>query len=322
MTTETTYPTLPDDALACGFCGVAVHHPAEAGRFAVTPMAELRSGTVIPYRGGDIRFATCSTCAARHADAQHVLAAHPAIRRRFGTDNAQHRLSGALDGCAALGVNPPGGLDENRDLTLHMIRVMAAPGSDARWVRLFAPAVSGVGPGRCAATPWQQATPEDREELRRSYASVLAYRVAQDSPDRALACPDRGGCLLCGVATVTLPATRVVTLGGATAATGTVWTPRTVPLASIGGKGGGRAHVAGYVCPACDDAVTGVGSIGYSAMARALSAHLRAHGDPWRAGEIETAAREDAIGGLVGHAVVGGTGSREPWAHVEIGGAR
>ncbi|MFE5775124.1 hypothetical protein [Brachybacterium sp. NPDC056505] len=317
-TESTTYPELAGDALACGFCGAAVHNPSQQGTFTLTPMAALRGNAITPYRGPEIAFATCRGCAARHAEAQRILAAHPGIRRRFGADNAQHRLSGALDGCAALGVKPPKNLIGNRDLVLHLMAVMVVPGVNVRWLRLFGPVIGTVSPSRSAGVAWSQMPPELREELRKAYASVLAYRVAQDGPDQQIPCPDGSGCLLCGVAALAMRATRVVALGGATGAVAAAWSPRTVPLASIGGKSG-RTQVEGHLCPVCDEAVAYVGSIGPSAMARALSKHLRAVGDQQTASQLDAAAREDAVEGIVGHAVLGGPGATEPWAHLQLG---
>lgn len=307
-----------EGALACGFCGLAVRRPAPDSTFPITPMSELRGEMLIAYRGADIRFTTCSSCAARHAEAARIVAAHPSIRQRFGTGNAQHRLSAALDGCAALGLRVPAGLDADRDLALHVLMTMSAVGNDARWMRQFAPVFIGVGARMSTSVAWSHVTEECRDDARRAYAGVLAFRVAQQQPARNIVCPGGRGCLMCGVGAVTMPATRVVIYGGEEHAQAAVWEPHTISLRTLGGPSTGRT--AGHLCPPCEAAVEAVGSIGVAAMARALTTHLRESGRAEAGSLLDGAARRDELTGLAGHAAVERAPSRTPWEHVDLEG--
>lgn len=134
--------------------------------------------------------------------------------------------------------------------------------------------------------------------------------------------PVPGGCLLCGVDAVTLPAARVAVLGGRRIAQQEVWRPFSASPSSLGGQGPDR--LTGHVCPRCADALDWVGRTGPTAMKRALTEHLRATGrdedaDRLRMGEVE---------GLVGWGTLAYAARRrgapapaangEPWAHILV----
>lgn len=312
--------TLLAGEVACGFCGIAVSSPPPSSIFPLTPMGINRGGRMIEYRGDDLTFATCASCSARHQEAARIIGAHPSIRARFGTDNAQHRLSAALDACAALGKSAPSNLDKNGDLVVNIMRMLLAPGNGSRWFCLFAPFVTGeAGTGSCASEPWAHVTAECQTELRSGYARVLAFRVAQSQPDQAVACPSRGGCMLCGVRAVTLPATRVAVLGGSNAAASFIWSERSATSSTLGGRGV-RDRLDGHLCPTCDQAVQDAGSFGMAAMGRSLAEHLRGTDRDGEAKNIAAAARRDDLEGMVAHAVLGGRGTRTPWEHVSLAG--
>lgn len=330
-TTDTAAPTpppdagdswkarLPDGAMPCGFCGVAVPSPGREDTFQVTPIGADRHGQVLAYRGEALDFAACPSCVDRHIEAARVLSAHRSIRARFGTDNAQHRLSAAFDVCAVLGVRVPARLAENRDLTVNMIMMLTEAGVGSRWTSMFVPIVTGeAGTSQCAPEPWAHVTAEWRRELRAAFARVLAFRFAQSQPDQAVPCPDPGGCMLCGVGAVEMEATRVAVLGGVDGAATFAWTARFAVPSSIGGKAL-RGRVDGYTCPTCERAVTDAGSFGVAAMGRSLAEHLDRAGKPEQAKRIRSAVRLDELEGLVAHGVGGGPASREPWEHVRLG---
>lgn len=310
---------LPDGAMPCGFCGVAVPSPGREDTFQVTPIGAERHSRVLPYQGDALDFAACLACVDRHIEAARVLAAHRSIRARFGTDNAQHRLSAAFDVCAVLGVRVPARLAENRDLTVNMIMMLTEAGVGARWTSMFVPIVTGeAGTSQCAPEPWAHVSAEWRRELRAAFARVLAFRFAQSQPDQAVPCPDPGGCMLCGVGAVEMPATRVAVLGGVEGAATFAWTARSVVPSSIGGKAL-RGRVDGYTCPTCERAVTEAGSFGIAAMGKSLAEHLDQAGKPEQAKRVRSAVRLDELSGLVAHGVGGGRSSREPWEHVRLG---
>ncbi|WP_281872871.1 hypothetical protein [Brachybacterium paraconglomeratum] len=310
---------LPDGAMPCGFCGVAVPSPGREETYSVIPIGTERHGQVLPYRGDSLDFAACGSCTARHREAARVLAAHPSVRARFGTDNAQHRLSAAFDVCAVLGVRVPARLEKNRDLTVNMIMMLTEAGVGSRWTSMFVPVVTGwAGTAQCAPEPWAHVDAEWRRELRAAFLRVLAFRFAQSQPDQEVPCPDPGGCMLCGVGAVAMPATRVAVLGGVDGAATFAWTARSAVPSSIGGKAL-RGRVDGYTCPTCERAVTEAGSFGIAAMGRSLAEHLDRAGKPEQAKRLRSAVRLDELAGLVAHGVGGGPASREPWEHVRLG---
>ena len=117
-----------------------------------------------------------------------------------------------------------------------------------------------------------------RLRLRDGYAKVLRDRVASTAPPVRLSPPPiddvpgsvrvEGGCLMCGVATVTVPTARVARLGDNHAAAGDVWRATSITV--------GADRLSGHLCPACAAAMDAVGAIGPTAVERALLAHLDA----------------------------------------------
>ncbi|MGP5377585.1 hypothetical protein ACTXM8_16505, partial [Brachybacterium alimentarium] len=170
---------LPPRAYACGFCGVAVSAPRRSSLFLMTPMSAARSGRLIEYHGGDFTFASCESCTERHQETARIIAAHPTLRARFGTNNAQHQLSSALDGCAALGVPFPTGLARNRDLTVTVMMMMRQAGGKVRWLRMYAPIMTSEAPlSSCATAPWAHVDEGSRAELRAAFEKLLGSEFA------------------------------------------------------------------------------------------------------------------------------------------------
>src|SRR5699024_1007697 len=159
---------------------------------------------------------------------------------------------------------------------------------------------------------------ETRAELRTAFGNILAFRIAQGRPDQDVTCPDPGGCMFCGLAAVSMPATRVVALYGDHAVAAVVWSERTTISSSLGGRVV-RDRLDGYLCPVCDKAVQDAGSFGMAAMGQFLARHLEATGRESEAKNIAAAARRDELEGVVGHAVFGGRGTCTPWEHVSLG---
>lgn len=105
-------------------------------------------------------------------------------------------------------------------------------------------------------------------------ASAPPVRLEPPEPDEdSRAVPVPGGCLLCGVDAVTLPAAPVAVLGGREEAQREVWRPLSALPSSLGGIGPDR--LGGSVCPPCADALNWVRSVGPSALERALIEYLR-----------------------------------------------
>lgn len=133
-------------------------------------------------------------------------------------------------------------------------------------------------PGLANPTPWAHVTSERREKLRTAYSALLRERVSTSSGPRLLPPPPpsadtpallvEGGCLMCGVNHVAVPADRVTRLGGPTIAAHKVWRERTVTR--------GPDRLRGHVCPACADALDALAAWGPSAVERAYTRWLDA----------------------------------------------
>jgi len=298
---------LPAGHLACLACGIAV--PASRDGLVVAeaiaregqPPRAPRPGATTVLR---TEFLRCDACADRLEVVHRLLDAHPRIRLRLGDDTAEHQMECALLALAVLG--HAASEDTPEAVLLSLLRHLTPPGAAARWLARFAPVVvAGAAPGTCSPYPWAHIRHGLRQQLREGYAAVLRDRVAANAPPVRLpppeieedsgAVPVSGGCLLCGVDAVALPASRVAVLGGREEAQREVWRRLTAASpASLGGVGPDR--ITGHVCPACADALNWVGSIGPTAMKRALIEHLRAAGSEDEADRL----REGEIEGLVG----------------------
>lgn len=330
-----------EGALPCGYCGTEVLEPSESGVFQVTPLARVTyrsdgSEKILPFgyaspvmREGQplvtVEMGTCPACAERHEQARKIVEKHPSIAARLGPDSAVHQVSAALDGLAAIGQTPSAGLladlEEDASMTWHMLSTLRDAGVGARWLSRFAPyADQDAATGRCAVSPWAHVGSEVRSSLRDGYGQMLAYRLARDEQDQCVTPPGRSAaCLMCGIGAVSIPATRVVALGGLREARERLWSERTVTTHTLGGpSGGSRRSVAGHLCHECETAVEYVGSIGQAAMSRSYAQHLRAAGRTLEAQLLSVADDLGRIPGLIGHGVRGGKPNAERWSHLRL----
>ncbi len=289
--------TLPDQYRACLSCGVAVA-PLPSGSPATVLTAESygRDGTYTPQsavaRPARFEFARCADCAALADQARGLIAAHPQVAGRHGGPGAVHRLTLALEALSALGESRRTGESQaeiNRgdiDASLDaLLRHLAVPGGNARWLARFAPFMAAdAAPGTAALAPWSHLSDDQRKWLRAGWAQVLRERAARAAPPVMLAPPPLspvlphgtvpipGGCLLCGLAAVEVPAEWAVSEGDWAAAQ--VWRPITVPHRA--------SRLTGHLCPE-DQRVwdlPAVGSFGPTLAETSYLGYLDALGTP------------------------------------------
>lgn len=191
---------------------------------------------------------------------------------------------------------------------------------------LVPPIAEGVRPGLAAREPWAHVDEVTRSNLTRGFARFLAAGVARHSAPVQLTPPRGRGCLLCGVAQVSVPAAEVAALGGREDARGRYWRPLTASSHVLRGPRSLPAKMHGSVCPACTDALEREGVVGLSAVRGAWLAHLRAGGPPQGAvllaAEAERLEGVPAWGAWGAHEVRAGRPepepNTEPWGHLHV----
>lgn len=302
----TTVP-LPDDHLACYGCGVAVPTPADPSLVVVADVLPrgIAPGVAPPphARARQVSFARCGSCAAARTHAEQMVAERPRLAQRLGPDSAVHRVECGLLALAAVGARV--GDEDPSDL----VEWLAAPGAAARWLARLSPFVSeGAALATCAPHPWAHLTDEQRTACLTARGRALRARLARSAPPVAVASPSHGGCLMCGVAAVSVPAVDVERDGGPLSTAQRVWRPVTTTVAALGGRPS-PALLAGHLCPACADATDAVGAVGPTAMERAVRAHLG----------LGLGLDAAPLDGLKGWVALGGREPNpEPWDHCDL----
>lgn len=326
----------PDD-LACAACGVTVRGPLDIA--SVTwddpTSAELPGGVLSNTSAGlpAEPLTTCEECAARrhlaHDLSARLLPTGLAMGGvRYGPEHAAELVAAALDVLAALGAPAPSPARLTRDELVIIVRRLAPLGTALGWSSRFAPVrAADARPGTAAPRPWGHVRESTRLGLRRAYVHAMADRLALSAPPVALAPPPLppsrslpvpGGCLVCGVASVSLPAVQVARAGGREAAARDVWHyASSVAPDSLGGRAG-PTRLSGHTCPPCAEAVAHAGAWGPSARERALLVALGL-ASRWSEGA-------DALAGAVGWAGLFADAARRsaplpepnltPWAHL------
>lgn len=310
--------------LTCPRCGRPLAPGESVEDVDLLPMGVVRafpSGTVqvLPYDGEALSMGTCADCHDRTRAAQRAVEAWPHLASRYGRDNAVHRIAAALDAAALVG---GARLPDPEHLDLGAVLLMAerliVPGVAARWAAQFVPHVTGAASlGACAAWPWAHVTEDVRRQARRAVADLIAYRAARHMPPKAIAPPHGRACPFCGVASVEVPAVRVVTLGGLAETEARTWEPVSAPRRAFGGSDSGT--LSGYLCPPCTAALVKVGSVGPSTLEHAYVAHLRRIGRTRAARDLTTTLELGGdIQGLRSWAVSSVPPGSTPWEHVAL----
>ena len=329
---------LPAGHLACLMCGVAVRDTDQARVAGLVAVEALgREGQPPPPPGSprvttsQTEFLRCPDCLARLDAASALLDAHPHVLDRIGGRSvALHRVECALGALAVLG-HDPGRVELPERVLVILLSRLSATGAMARWLARFAPVTArDAAPATANPYPWAHVRHVLRLRLREGYAAVLGERVAATAPPVRLPPPPlvaeagtvrvEGGCLLCGVAVVTMPAAAAVRLGGRSAAAWTVWTELTVLR--------GADRLTGHLCPDCERARESVGAEGPTARERAYLAHLVASHREDDADRLRALIVDDAAPALPGygalvhaalqaHDPVPGP-SEQPWGHLRL----
>lgn len=310
-------PLLDESAAPCQACGVAV--PLTPGT--PTEWRDLPTATGRIWRQP---FARCPDCSERHDRATALVAALPALSARYG-GVVGDRVESALVVLAVLDRPLPDPATTTRADAERLLRFLAVPGVGVSWMTR---AVSA--PGHAAPYPFAHVRETDRTGLRSAYANLLGDRLSVSAEPVALTPPPipapsptshttpvPGGCLMCGLSVVAVPALVVARAGGREIASRQAWTLHMVPTETLGGR---RSPIplAGHLCPDCDAAAVYVGALGPSALERSLT-HFLGLGGTWMEGA-------DALTGLVGWGALVADAHRrttEPpapnptrWAHV------
>lgn len=337
-TTPTTQPLtaahLPAGMVACPSCGVATSAPTDPAE-AVT--ARPSESTPAGQRRdlAPVTLARCAACREVRDCAAALLNAHPRVASRVGTI-APDRTEAALCALAALGQPLPDPTTASEAEVSSLLHHLSPLGGAVRWAGLV------TASGTASPYPWAHLTEGDRVALREGSAAVMRSRVARTEQPEVVAPPPidpygvprgavrvNGACLLCGVASVLVPAARVVRLGGLTATARTIWRPLTTGPGNLGGRAA-PAPVAGHICPQCTEALASVGAVGPTALERALLDHLHATGRDNAADRLRGAlsGMVGTVPGLVGWGALAVDALRRgepvpeangaPWAHLDL----
>lgn len=295
------FARLPDDRLACCWCGVELDPGAEE----VLAATVQRPG-LAPAPAWREPYGLCADCqpwwgySRALASRDDLRAAGPA-----GAERLAERIASI---CCLLDVDPPStGADP-----LAMSDWIAAARDTGTPSWAAACTSRGITQTACTAR-WGFITDEDRVRYRAVLADVLAERIARSAPPVPLEPPEirvsghevakPGGCLICGVDTVAVPASEVRRAGGRLPAARQVWA-----RLAVDGPHGQR--LAGHVCPACEAAIAANNhAVGATAVDASLAAHLGLNPDPVIAGDIRLRA-------MPWWATHGEPASTTRWAHI------
>ena len=274
-------------AVPCERCGISVPHVPGLATSEITVVGREGEPALEPpgaYPRAQLRItmARCPACQAIRSEAEALIRRFPLVAARRGPDVATHLLESALDALVILGVEAT---PTTEAAVESLIRNLAEPGHLATWGSRYAPImVRNARAGQAAPHGWACVPPSRRARVRDGWAAILAERVASASGPVRLTPPTprpapgerpiAGACAFCGVGSVTLTAQEVTFLGGRAAAREAAWHPLLVDSTALGGPRS-PGLISGYTCPACTRAINSVGSVGPTAVERALIAYLK-----------------------------------------------
>ncbi|MGR2751492.1 hypothetical protein [Agromyces arachidis] len=291
MTITTTVPLGSGD-LACLACGqtVAPPHP-ERVDFDGWHWAVLDDPR--PRTPHTVSLTRCDHCREVHERAASLLDAYPRVQAQMGSRSVgMHRVEAALNALDAIGRGMPIHTDGSLRL---LVEHMTAAGVAVRWAARYSPVrTKDAHEGEAASQPWGHVTEWQWHDLRKAFAGLLNARVERPLPYSS---PIGGGCMLCGVETVSALPSQAAGL----------WTPATASPTAIGGPPRPE-RLGGYLCPTCQQAREEIGAIGPTTMERSIMLHFDVQRRSLTATELV---------GLVGWLATGRDEPNErPWQHV------
>lgn len=277
---------VPEGRVACRGCGVAVAPPSSPSQVVHADVVGAYSPLGRPHGEARVRLGQCRSCEDRAHAAVALAAAHPTLVAALGQHRAVEAAEGILTALDVLGFDaPPLDLSDKRLGIL--VRNLATAGLGIRWRKHIAAAhlIDRANPH-----PWAHVRTTDRSRLREAYAAALAERVVLNSGPRQVAPPPLtgervphgqqpvgGGCGICGVGHVSVPAEQAARTRSDWLAS-SVWTRHaSVAPEALGGRRSATRLVV-WLCPACEDAFGWEQSMGPSTVERALFASLDALG--------------------------------------------
>lgn len=278
----------PLSPVPCECCGVAV--PDEGGgsrpKFTQAERTTLRLDWPLARR----RYGRCGACHEARAQAEAYLAASPALVARYG-GVALELVESLIFAMQVLDQPMP------KDVGFALPRMLTALPE----IRFKQPAHLGDRKGM-NSRPWGHVTPEKRLDLKRAQAGVMRDRLALGSPPVQVRCPS-GGCVLCGVSTVSRSAVELARRGGdIDSLVPVVW--REVTTHSF----------SGHACPTCAVAADSAGSYGASAATNAALTYLNTLGRRQEVARYKRAIEDEVIPPVQPWAMKRGAKSRsEPW---------
>ncbi|WP_345803029.1 hypothetical protein AAIB33_08090 [Microbacterium sp. AZCO] len=191
---------LPEGMLCCAYCGM----PQPEG----TPTTErLVLGRDVGLRivdeAHELTFATCATCADRHALAAEIATQHPGFLALGSTSITADRLAAALDALAVVGATPATDAYLNSyPAARSLLERLGDLGALAVWSRAFSPIWQPKASMKtCASEPWLFVPSDLAAEIRRA----IGEHVGDLRPPRPIPVPTESrwpGCAVCGIGTV------------------------------------------------------------------------------------------------------------------------
>ncbi len=311
--TLTSYPPndvqmLRSGALPCLACGVAVTPREDRIESFDTKNGGFRPQSGIPGQGlATLTMTRCDECHAIKETADALMTAHHNVRVSIGASSiASHRMECALGALDALGVTDPALIARftatDADVRLLIDSLLVAGGA-ARWVTRFVPVLrQGVNPERSAVARWSHLSPEQRETLRDAYGRMLSRRV--EVPQEIKPPEDYRGCMLCGIGSYAALRSHA----------DQVWAEASGNTVVLGGRTSPEP-IYGVTCPPCTRSISEIGSVGQTAMTKAVMRHL---------GVVRLNSALLQIDNLRAWALLGerAAPNLEPWAHLDLAGLR
>jgi len=292
---------LPEGALACRVCGVAVNHPDPASIEVVTFRPDTPASIAsrgVEWDATEVQVTRCAEHAEQLDRARALVTLHGLGSFPGTGETEMYRLDAALSGLALAGFRQKGPQDSmtlTKEDTRGLIGSMAHVGGAATWGFRIQ---QGGGAKQCAPSPWAHVPQEVRQGANDEFRALYhrRFETAENCPP-----PDDGslrGCGLCGVGIL-----RVKPSDAADA-----WGPlERVQPGTLGGDTTVE-FVQVHFCPACRVSIERIGAPGLPAIDAALLKFLGY--------ELSAAGQFTVSLGKAWAAVAGAEPNGKPWQHM------